>query len=141
MPQSQLFATSEPSTQQDAKGRFGRTLKRHLIEKGWNQSTLARRAGLKRDAISTYVRGISFPEPHNLHKIANALGVHAGSLVPSTESAAATSPEAPAFELRQLDAAGEQFLVRVHRVVGKETAAELLRLLANDGVGSQSPAT
>lgn len=40
-----------------------------------NQADLARKAGLTRDAISTYCRARSMPEPANLAKLAKALGV------------------------------------------------------------------
>lgn len=53
---------------------FARKLVKQLRDRNMNQSDLARRAGLSRDAISTYARGRSMPEPANLEKIAKALG-------------------------------------------------------------------
>jgi DNA-binding transcriptional regulator LsrR (DeoR family) len=35
---------------------FGRRLYQHVMAKGWTQSELARRADLKRDSVSTYIR-------------------------------------------------------------------------------------
>jgi transcriptional regulator with XRE-family HTH domain len=54
---------------------FARQLIALLRERDWNQSDLSRRTGLSRDSISTYARGRSMPEPANLRKIAEALGV------------------------------------------------------------------
>ena len=142
MPQSQLFASSTAASRAEAKKQFGRTLQRYMAEKGWNQSVLARRAGLGRDAISTYVRGISFPEPHNLHKIAVALGLEIETLLPGASTTAVAVPgDVSAFEMRQLDSAGERFLIHFRRIVGKDTAAEIMRLLANDDTDDPSAAT
>lgn len=54
---------------------FAKKLINLMRDKDLNQSDLARKAGLTRDAVSTYVRARSMPEPANLAKLANALGV------------------------------------------------------------------
>lgn len=54
---------------------FAKRLINLLRDRNMNQSDLARAAGLTRDAVSTYVRARSMPEPINLAKIAKALGV------------------------------------------------------------------
>ncbi len=41
---------------------------------GWNQSELARRAGLRPAAISTYCRGKDVPSPESMTKLARVLG-------------------------------------------------------------------
>lgn len=54
---------------------FAKKLINLMRDKDLNQSDLARKAGLTRDAVSTYVRARSMPEPINLAKLAKALGV------------------------------------------------------------------
>ena len=79
--------------------QFASRLQHLRTEKGWSQSDLARevwgeletRAGRKvaknRDRISTYEMGKSWPDPHNLMKIANALGVSPEELAPDITAA------------------------------------------------------
>jgi transcriptional regulator with XRE-family HTH domain len=65
---------------------FGLRLQRALIEKGWTQSELARRAtqymtegkNVTRGQISNYVTGVVMPAPPRLHAIAKALGKEPG---------------------------------------------------------------
>lgn len=54
---------------------FAKKLINLMRDKDLNQSDLARKAGLTRDAVSTYVRARSMPEPINLAKLAKALDV------------------------------------------------------------------
>lgn len=54
---------------------FAKKLVNLMRDKNLNQADLARKAGLTRDAVSTYVRARSMPEPINMAKLAKALGV------------------------------------------------------------------
>lgn len=54
---------------------FAKKLINLMRDKNLNQTDLAKKAGLTRDAVSTYVRARSMPEPINLAKLAKALGV------------------------------------------------------------------
>jgi transcriptional regulator with XRE-family HTH domain len=63
------------------KSTFGRNLCRARIEKGWNQSDLARAAAAHlpakrfgRDNISKYEKGATFPTPLHMHALERALG-------------------------------------------------------------------
>lgn len=53
---------------------FATKLTAAIAERGWNQSELARRAGMRRDAISTYCRGSAIPSHESLTKLARTLG-------------------------------------------------------------------
>ena len=76
---------------------FASRLQHFRTEKGWSQSDLARevwgeittKAGrtvaANRDRISTYELAKSWPDPHNLIKIAAALGVPPEELAPSVD--------------------------------------------------------
>lgn len=75
---------------------FGRLLYKLMVAKNWNQSDLAKETfgetddgrGYKvakgRDLISKYLRGITFPDNKTLAKLATALNVEAGELLPTT---------------------------------------------------------
>jgi transcriptional regulator with XRE-family HTH domain len=54
---------------------FAKKLINLMRDNNMNQADLARKAGLTRDAVSTYVRARSMPEPINLAKLAKALNV------------------------------------------------------------------
>ncbi len=66
-----------------SKKEFGQRLFRAMQAKGWNQSQLARYAGLQRDNVSTYMRGKSLPTPANLKKLSDILDVSAEELLPN----------------------------------------------------------
>lgn len=111
------------------KQEFGRRLQNLMIEKGWNQSELARRAGLGRDAISTYVRGRSFPEPINLKKVADALSVNPHDLLPNTVEWAMANDEHPALEIKQSATHPDKVWIRVNQLVSFAQAAIIFNAL------------
>jgi transcriptional regulator with XRE-family HTH domain len=122
----------EPDT---TKLEFGRRLQDVLAQKGWNQSDLARAAfgednhgnARGRDAISTYIRGVSFPEPLSLRKIADALGVQPGDLM-GTSAPAPQQARAP-ITLRQASGDPGSVAINVDAVVSIEQASEILSIL------------
>jgi transcriptional regulator with XRE-family HTH domain len=88
---------------------FGRRLQARMIQLGWNQSELSRRAtaylpratkgqvqgyALGRDRISSYVRGKYLPRPEALEAIAKALQCKASDLLPP-EGVPSVVEEAP----------------------------------------------
>ena len=74
---------------------FGEKLLMYLNDLSMSQSDLERLTGIKRDAISRYVRGTSWPEQHTMKLLANAFNVLPRDLVPGmsdvTESIIASS--------------------------------------------------
>lgn len=74
------------------KIEFARRLNRAMIEKGWNQSELARRASahapegstvsMTRDKVSKYLRGEALPNPVHLELLTKALGKRPAELIP-----------------------------------------------------------
>lgn len=113
------------------KQEFGRRLSVLLADKGMNQSDLARAAGIGRDAISTYVRGRSFPEPRNLKKISEALGIERNKLLPNAAKQAIES-EIPAFEMKQAAGHPEQVWLRVNQMVNSDKAFRIFQILMED---------
>lgn len=71
------------------KEEFGRRLKHAMLQKGWNQSEMARQASkflakeMGRDSVSVYVRGHHFPESTHLYALARALDIEAAELLPN----------------------------------------------------------
>ena len=74
------------------KAEFARRLLARLAELGMNQSELARKCGLSRDAVSTYARERSLPGPDVLKKIAKCLDMKAEDLLPTRYAYTPKSP-------------------------------------------------
>lgn len=74
------------------KEAFKRRLYKLMLEKGLSQSDLARKAGLERNRISSYVRGVSLPTGLSLKKVADALGVKPGEILPDQRLTDAPPP-------------------------------------------------
>lgn len=137
-----LQNTREPA-EQSVYAEFGRRLQARMIELGWNQSELARRAtacmakGIGatsrkefiRDRISHYVRGIRMPRPEGLAVLAKALGVQPADLVPpGGVPYAGKTP--PAFEMRTAEEG--RVLLRLNRTMSMKTAVKISALLAEE---------
>lgn len=73
------------SSANEERAYFAKALVKFLRERDMNQSELGRKTGLSRDAISSYVRARSMPEPKNLRKIADALGCETTDLTMPAE--------------------------------------------------------
>lgn len=99
-----------------------------MLERGWNQSELARASGLGRDSISTYVRGHTFPEPRNLRRLADALGTSPEQLLPNS-MLSAIEADSPALEIRQAHGHLDKVYIRVNQLVTVDQAAEIFSIL------------
>jgi transcriptional regulator with XRE-family HTH domain len=110
---------------------FAAKLNAALADKGWSQSELARRAGLRRDAISTYCRGTAVPSSESLEKLARALDWSASPspLTITSKNAKPRSHRIAGFDLQQ-DTNG--FRLRLDVVTTLEQAMEILALLKSD---------
>lgn len=132
----------EEITDANVKAEFARRLQAAMIEKGWNQSELARRANehlpkpakgqargkeIGRDSISHYMRGKMMPLPTYLSALAKALGVEPSALLPARTPTA--GPSAP-YEMKGLPD-GRVYL-RVSRTLRQATALKIMALLAEE---------
>lgn len=115
------------------KQEFGRRLYKMMMAKGWTQSELARQAGIARDSVSTYVRGVSMPEPLNLQKLAKALDVSATELLPNTLESA-IDEDVPSLELKISNANPTVSWLRVNRLVSTSTAVKIVEMLNADQI-------
>jgi len=127
----------EPTESSDngelSKIEFGRRLQSLMMAREWNQSDVARKAGLGRDAISTYIRGKSFPEPKNLAKLARAFGLAAAELMPNAEIRAIEADQLPMLEIKQVSGHPDKVMLRINRTVTMEQAAAIVALLRENG--------
>lgn len=120
-----------------SKAEFGNRLYKLMLSRGWSQSELARQAGLPRDSISTYIRGVSTPTPANLDRLARALGVKADDLLPNVLETA-IEEDMPAFSMQaSVNAPGKAWL-RVNRAVSFSTASKIAELLAAEDAQAAS---
>jgi transcriptional regulator with XRE-family HTH domain len=103
-----------------------------MIRKGWNQSELARQSVLNRDAISNYVRGTNLPDPANLKKLAEALGVEPADLLPNYDEQAIDMDIAPALEIRTSQDDPSRSWVRLNREVSTGTVVKIMQALEED---------
>ena len=111
-----------------SKQEFARRLHHMILERGWNQSELARRSGIGRDAVSTYVRGRSFPEAKTLRKISQALGVEPTELLPNTIETAIEEDE-PALSIREAAGHPDKVWLKVNRMATPSQALRVMQIL------------
>ena len=119
---------------------FASKLQHFRTEKGWSQSDLARevwgeietRAGRKvaknRDRISTYEMGKSWPDPHNLTKIAEALGVPSEELAPDI-TASTVDRQNPEFAMTVIAGHSDKVHLKVNKLVPWNIATMVSQLL------------
>lgn len=129
---------------------FSRRLHDALTQAGMNQSDLARAVwgettdskgrpvAKNRDRISQYLAGKSVQA--NLAKIADALGVDLLDLAPDI-TAATIEREDPAFQVTLVTGHDDRTHLRVNALVEFKVAQEVMRILAEAGVGkAKAPA-
>lgn len=114
------------------KKEFGRRLFQRMLAKNWNQSDLARAAKLGRDAISTYIRGRSLPEPVSAKHLADALNCSVDDLYPRAGEPLVSERNAPLMELRQLPDDPGMAHLRIDRKIPIEIAAKIVNLLTGE---------
>ncbi len=67
---------------EDIKAKFGKHLRKLREEKGWTQEKLADEAGMHFTYVGQIERGKRNPSLVNLERLARALKVQAGKLLP-----------------------------------------------------------
>ena len=102
---------------------FAERVRVRMNQRNWSQSDLARAAGLKRDAISTYLSAKRWPSPASLKAMADALKTTTDDLLPSVSYAA---PVAPALEINQ---DGDSMNLKINQRVTMEKAIRILAIL------------
>lgn len=117
------------------KMEFARRLQRAMVEKGWTQSELSRRAAkfapeerFIRDNVSEYIRGKVLPGPVHLNALCKALGKKPEDLVPSRglQTTAAATP----FSVT--DAGDGKMWLRVNLAVSWDQAMEIQKIIRGE---------
>lgn len=124
---------------------FSRRLVELMREKVMSQSDLAKAAfgmytdrhGVTmvrgRDRISSYIRGIQYPDDINLGLIANALGVTVADLTPKLDVEALINSE-PEFNIHQIPNSARVLFI-IQKDMKRELASDILALM----VASENP--
>ena len=127
-----LILTEKPDPRFDGNAppeavrrEFARRLQAALLDKGWNQSELSRRARINRDNVSNYVRGKRLPSAIILDKIVQALGTKVEELLP--RAAIQIDPLMPEFDIRKMS--GNTVYLRVNRMVTWDQASKIMDLI------------
>lgn len=102
---------------------FAERIRVRMNQRNWSQSDLARAAGLKRDAISTYLSAKRWPSPASLKAMADALKTTSEDLIPAVSYAA---PLVPALEISQ---EGDGMNLKINQRVSMEKAIRILAIL------------
>lgn len=110
------------------KAEFARRLWEAIVNRGWTQAEFARHAGLNRDAVSTYVRGKSFPSPQSLEKMATLLNVKPEELLPNYYEGAAARQES-SLELRAVPNEEGYMWLRLNMRLPKKLASEIFLMV------------
>ena len=116
-----------------ARKEFGRRLQKLLDQKDMNQSDLARlvwgttKGGYakNRDRISVYLRGLQWPNPRTMQKIATALSVQINDLAPEYGADAKDAE----WSLVKTPGQDKVFL-RIDKELPGRVAAKIIALLA-----------
>jgi transcriptional regulator with XRE-family HTH domain len=147
MPPRRAFIahrTDSPPTVEIGQQAFGQRLRQLLDEKGWNYSDYSRRvwgetttkSGYKvaknRDRISVYIAGKAFPDPRNLKKMADVLGISVAELAPEHFGNAMIEQPNPAYSITKVQGEGDKVFLRVNKIVPEPVAAKIMFLLATN---------
>lgn len=121
---------------------FARRLHDARVAKGLSQSDLARAiwgeakdargysVARNRERISAYERGASLPEPANLRKIAEVLGVDHMDLAP-TITASTIDREKPAMSMTMVEGHTDRVHLQVNTITTLEVASRVIALIAD----------
>jgi transcriptional regulator with XRE-family HTH domain len=117
------------------KHEFGQRLYQLMVRRGWNQSEVARRAGLQRDSISTYVNGRSFPTPLSLQALARAFDMDPDQLLPNYAHRAMEADARVAdmyVDMKVSPSDPKRALLRINQMVPRALAVKILSMLETD---------
>ena len=115
-----------------AKKTFSKQLWRLMLRRGLTQAELGRKAGIGRDLINRYVKGMSLPGEQMAHKLALALDVRVADLYPASIEATLDA-EGPAIELRQSLADPTKAHLRINMELPYTVALSVLALIQQGG--------
>lgn len=152
-PHARLAPTGG-KTQQDLLDQqtFARNLHQALIDKGWSQSDLARKiwgdrtdpvtgysVAKNRDRISKYIKGSEVPDPKNLARICEALGMSLEELAPNI-TASIVDREIPEVSMTAITGHLDKVHLHISKLVPLGVASRIISILADlDGGNGNGP--
>lgn len=126
--------------QEELKDQFGRWLHRTIMKEGLSQSEFARRCGLPRDSISTYVLAKTLPSPASAKKIADYLKMDVEDLLfmpknGNTQHGPVEEPkvELPSLNIQTLPDRPGHARVKLDRVLKLSSAVKIAEIVEEDG--------
>jgi transcriptional regulator with XRE-family HTH domain len=151
LPPSPAGTAGRTQVEQMDLDAFADRLQEARTAMGWNQSELARRAfgeicskntgrmiPKNKDIISKCEKGRSWPEQHNLKKIAEALGKTPEELAPDI-TASAIERLNPALSMTQIAGHADKVHLKVNQLVPLDAATQIITILAR--LRSRDPET
>jgi transcriptional regulator with XRE-family HTH domain len=127
------------------KKQFGRHLEQLMLSKEMNQSDLARAAfgsiengdgrtvARRRDSISSYIRGLAWPDRKSQLALAKALGIPTEELVPNSLVNEIDRGTAPPLCIQEILGQPGKAWLQINRIISLETAVKVLQLINAEG--------
>ncbi len=141
MPPADLTETEGASgVTQIQNENFARRLQQLMVERGLSQSDLARTiwgettnadgrtVARNRDRISVYLKGKTVPDPVNLQKLAEALGVDPADLAPDVIGAA-VERENPELSMTVVAGHSDKVYLRVNKLLPLQYAVKIVNVV------------
>lgn len=110
------------NSNKEVKEKFARKLQKAMLDKGWNQSELARRASMGRDNISGYLSARILPGAKKMKQLEDAVGMRLIEGVVLREEA-----DTPMLEVKQYD--NGTVVIRLVQIVPLPVAMKIMELL------------
>lgn len=114
------------------KREFARRLHQAMVAKDWRQADLHRASGVAKDSISSYYNAKILPTDYNLTKLARALGVTPGALMPGVSPDSPPMPEIETLAMWDVPGSAGLKRLRVNRIVSIGTAVKVIDMVNSD---------
>ena len=99
--------------------------------RGWRQTDLARHAGIHRNVVNTTVKGLSFPSPGSLQRMARALGVQPTELSEAYVRHETLKDDAP-YGMQVSSLEPEKAWLTINKRVSVDAAVKIIALVRDD---------
>lgn len=124
--------TTGVRARQQAKQTLSRKIRLRLLELNMTPAELARKAGLSRDNVSTYMRASSLPSTESLAMLAHGLDMKPEDLLPTRLDATYSDPDKPTLEITATTGHPGKARLVVDQLVSMATATKIAELLQNE---------
>jgi transcriptional regulator with XRE-family HTH domain len=118
--------------QDGLKAQFGKKLRRAILERGWSQSEFARRCGLPRDSVSTYILGKTLPTAKSAKAMADVLGLQIDDFLSQPDIPAVSTTVKPSLDIQTLPGSPARARIQLDRVVRLSAALKIAEIIELD---------